>query len=70
MRYDEIKTLADCDAYFQQMMDLYSMPKDGPHWEEYLASVSRSVEEKRAHIREAQHYRMRIDPSWRPFWVD
>lgn len=70
MRYDDIKTLDDCIRYLEQMEALYSMPKNTPHWEEYWASVLRSVEEKRADIRQAQRYRMHLDPAWKPFWVD
>lgn len=60
MRYDEIETVEQLYQYAWQMFEIYSMPRNTPHWEEYWASVCKSMEEKRAQI--ARPRRMRLDP--------
>lgn len=63
MRFDEIKTLDECDAYLEQMYALYSMPKNTEHFHEYWASVTKSVAEKRNEIMGENRRRMILDPA-------
>lgn len=46
MRLDEAKTFDDCLEYYTQMMALYCLPRHGPHYQEYLNGVRRSIHER------------------------